>query len=223
MLSNQMLFHTSRFVLVVCSLLLLASLVASTECFIQQSVYFDKPSYKVGESGVFSVTIKGETGIDPTLYFTRLEIFFDWGSYWDNVVTTVNPSETKTKSVVFSVPSSVSSGSHSYYYKLTWSLNIGLTNPVTHTSPTNTVLITEQAGGGFWEQFWVILVIMATILIIVVFYIVSSQRKSKAQGKVAETISRKMPSTVYCRYCGAENKADAVFCEKCGKKMTEGG
>lgn len=23
----------------------------------------------------------------------------------------------------------------------------------------------------------------------------------------------------YCRYCGAENKSDAIFCEKCGKKM----
>lgn len=23
----------------------------------------------------------------------------------------------------------------------------------------------------------------------------------------------------YCRFCGAENKADAVFCEKCGKQM----
>lgn len=25
--------------------------------------------------------------------------------------------------------------------------------------------------------------------------------------------------TFFCRYCGAENKADAVFCEKCGKKI----
>jgi ribosomal protein L40E len=23
----------------------------------------------------------------------------------------------------------------------------------------------------------------------------------------------------YCRYCGRENEADAVFCEKCGKKL----
>jgi hypothetical protein len=23
----------------------------------------------------------------------------------------------------------------------------------------------------------------------------------------------------YCRYCGIENKSDAVFCEKCGKKI----
>jgi hypothetical protein len=35
------------------------------------------------------------------------------------------------------------------------------------------------------------------------------------------------PSTVpfaiseanFCRYCGAENKTDADFCEKCGKKI----
>lgn len=25
----------------------------------------------------------------------------------------------------------------------------------------------------------------------------------------------------YCRYCGTENRIDAVFCEKCGKKITE--
>jgi len=23
----------------------------------------------------------------------------------------------------------------------------------------------------------------------------------------------------FCRYCGAENQGDAVFCEKCGKKI----
>lgn len=26
----------------------------------------------------------------------------------------------------------------------------------------------------------------------------------------------------YCRYCGTENSTDAIFCEKCGKKITEG-
>jgi ribosomal protein L40E len=24
----------------------------------------------------------------------------------------------------------------------------------------------------------------------------------------------------YCRYCGAENKSDAAFCEKCGKQIS---
>ena len=26
---------------------------------------------------------------------------------------------------------------------------------------------------------------------------------------------------IYCQYCGTENKSDAVFCKKCGKKMAE--
>ena len=26
----------------------------------------------------------------------------------------------------------------------------------------------------------------------------------------------------YCGYCGTEIRTDAVFCEKCGKKITEG-
>lgn len=25
----------------------------------------------------------------------------------------------------------------------------------------------------------------------------------------------------FCRYCGTENKTDAVFCEKCGKKLVD--
>lgn len=25
----------------------------------------------------------------------------------------------------------------------------------------------------------------------------------------------------FCRYCGTENKVDAVFCEKCGKRIAE--
>lgn len=24
----------------------------------------------------------------------------------------------------------------------------------------------------------------------------------------------------YCRFCGSENKSDAIFCEKCGKQIT---
>jgi len=29
------------------------------------------------------------------------------------------------------------------------------------------------------------------------------------------------PSIIYCRYCGAENKTDAKFCQKCGKRIAE--
>jgi hypothetical protein len=25
----------------------------------------------------------------------------------------------------------------------------------------------------------------------------------------------------YCRYCGTENNKDAIFCEKCGKRIAE--
>jgi len=30
---------------------------------------------------------------------------------------------------------------------------------------------------------------------------------------------KKKLSAVYCRYCGHENEPDAVFCEKCGKRI----
>ena len=30
---------------------------------------------------------------------------------------------------------------------------------------------------------------------------------------------KKVKEDYYCRYCGEENKSDAVYCEKCGKKL----
>jgi len=35
------------------------------------------------------------------------------------------------------------------------------------------------------------------------------------RARVSEEGERKF----FCRYCGAENKSDAVFCERCGKKL----
>ena len=126
--------------LILFSSLILIGSIASSTCFTQLSMSFNKSSYLAGESGIFSVTI-GESS--APIYFTNLEIFFDWGSYWDSGVTIVSPGDTKVKSVQFYVPSSVSSGSHSFYYKLTWSLDISLQDKVSHTSPTNIFLIRE--------------------------------------------------------------------------------
>ncbi len=41
-------------------------------------------------------------------------------------------------------------------------------------------------------------------------------------GEVAERIiaEAKYPK-LFCRYCGTENKGDAVFCEKCGNIIAE--
>jgi ribosomal protein L40E len=39
---------------------------------------------------------------------------------------------------------------------------------------------------------------------------ITPQKEEKMVGKEA---------IFYCRYCGAENKTDAVFCEKCGKQL----
>jgi hypothetical protein len=29
------------------------------------------------------------------------------------------------------------------------------------------------------------------------------------------------PPVIYCRHCGAENRSDAKFCQKCGKRIAE--
>jgi ribosomal protein L40E len=46
----------------------------------------------------------------------------------------------------------------------------------------------------------------------------TAQERTGVQTAVAETKSKQ---EFYCRYCGAENKTDAVFCEKCGRQLRE--
>ena len=46
----------------------------------------------------------------------------------------------------------------------------------------------------------------------------TAQERTAVQTAVAETKSKQ---EFYCRYCGAENKTDAVFCEKCGRQLRE--
>ena len=46
----------------------------------------------------------------------------------------------------------------------------------------------------------------------------SSQIKKEAPSK-EEEVKEKEKDGFYCRYCGTENELDAVFCEKCGKKL----
>ena len=40
-------------------------------------------------------------------------------------------------------------------------------------------------------------------------------------AKKAEEAEEENENMFYCRYCGKENKSDAVFCEKCGKQLKE--
>ena len=35
----------------------------------------------------------------------------------------------------------------------------------------------------------------------------------------SETLLAEPPEIKFCRYCGTENTSDALFCEKCGKKI----
>jgi ribosomal protein L40E len=51
--------------------------------------------------------------------------------------------------------------------------------------------------------------------IIGIYAIYRSQKTVVSQTQIA--MEKK-----FCRYCGTENKKDAVFCEKCGKKISEG-
>ena len=52
--------------------------------------------------------------------------------------------------------------------------------------------------------------------------IISENQKPIVQEKQLLTKEEKLidnKDMFYCRYCGVENSGDAVFCEKCGKKL----
>lgn len=172
----------SRLIIFICFLLLFVDLVTPAESFIQ-TAHFDKASYKPGEVGVFSVTIEGEVGVDQSLYFTRLEIFFDWGgNYWESVITQVDPGETKTITVTFPVPGSVSPGNHSCYYELTWSLSISLENPVTSIGSSNIITIAEPTPQGTaipWEFMTIIGIVVGVVIGVAITFLVM-KTKSKA-------------------------------------------
>jgi len=44
----------------------------------------------------------------------------------------------------------------------------------------------------------------------------NSQKASIGKSVVSVSAEKR-----FCRYCGAEHKADAIFCTKCGKKISE--
>jgi len=55
-----------------------------------------------------------------------------------------------------------------------------------------------------------------------VLFLMARERHPKQE--TTEPLRRELRPTpqsarLFCRYCGAENKSDAVFCERCGKKI----
>jgi len=48
----------------------------------------------------------------------------------------------------------------------------------------------------------------------------SAELKPKIEAKEFPEPEAQEKPPFYCRYCGAENKVDAVFCERCGKRIS---
>jgi len=68
----------------------------------------------------------------------------------------------------------------------------------------------------------VILLLIAWILAAIGFF--SIKTPTTQSPAATPPPSPTVPVSVekkYCRYCGTGNKSDAIFCEKCGKKITE--
>lgn len=53
----------------------------------------------------------------------------------------------------------------------------------------------------------------------IIFGVFGSASRIKAKPQIPQHIPPP-PSHEFCRYCGTQNTSDAVFCSKCGKKLT---
>jgi len=56
------------------------------------------------------------------------------------------------------------------------------------------------------------------------FFLKIMQQQSAAKEKTVKLPNQKLPEDeikFYCRYCGSENKVDAIFCERCGRQLKE--
>ena len=60
--------------------------------------------------------------------------------------------------------------------------------------------------------------IFAVVCVIAVFVIIGRSKTGSKDLANKERLLGNEPG-FYCRYCGSENKVDAVFCEKCGKQL----
>lgn len=167
----------SNLVVILCSLFLLARIVPSTEGVIYHPPQFDKPSYKPGESGVFSVTIEAKAAVKMNVYIVQVELFFDWGRYVSSEVFEIPFGHTETVNVTFSVPSSVSPGNYSYYYKVTYSFREDLGDSQTFSSSPRTITISSEDSFP-WEY-----TIITVILIIVGILVAYIEMRSRVQTK----------------------------------------
>jgi ribosomal protein L40E len=79
----------------------------------------------------------------------------------------------------------------------------------------------------YYEQRWILVaypfrdyaapLIILGIVLLVVGYVAGERAKEEKKLAVEE---RPVTEMVYCSYCGTQNIKDAVYCKKCGKKIS---
>jgi len=65
------------------------------------------------------------------------------------------------------------------------------------------------------------LMVFAVVLLGTVIGLLYAFKRLRKKPRIEEYVEPKMEEKIFCRYCGAENWQDAVYCIKCGKKIGE--
>ena len=108
-----------------------------------------------------------------------------------------------------------------------WSLLVPKVTPEPTQSPspsiTPTPTPTQESNPDPFEVYAPIgipLMGFSILLVIAVISVMSGTNKIKQKTVLtSEEEATDFQLKFYCRYCGAENKNDAVFCERCGKQL----
>lgn len=64
-----------------------------------------------------------------------------------------------------------------------------------------------------------LLIVSAVVLSVIVIGLLYAFKRLRKTPRIEEYIEPKIEGKIFCQYCGAKNKGDAVFCEKCGNKL----
>ena len=89
------------------------------------------------------------------------------------------------------------------------------------------LLIGAVIAYAYYEESWIFVVYpyreyavpmgILGIVLLVVGYVAGERAKEEKRLAVEE---RPVTEMVYCSYCGTQNIKDAVYCKKCGKKIS---
>jgi len=177
------------------------------------TVYINPPEH-------YAVGILGEEGLPGYYWIYKDKRYYyceTTGDGWE--IGDLPPEFQDEEAVIYEIRE------YQQYVPESW--NVPALSPSPSITPTPTPTLqptpTPEPSSDFVADYIIAGVAIFTFIFVILVLVVIN-RMDKTKGKTV-VINKEKPldskSKFYCRYCGAENKDDAMFCEKCGKELEE--